>query len=141
MKMKNIIIALSLLFAVTTYAQNKNYADLPARATQFLAEQFPKQTILSVKDTNGNRAKGFTVTLSNNTEIKFKSDGNWKEIDGNGKEISTVFVIQPIQDYVAKNYPNQKISKIKYTVTNIDIELTNDIDLDFDSNGKFIKID
>lgn len=141
MKMKNIIVALSLLFAVTTFAQNKKTSEIPANSKQFLSEQFPQHTISSVRDNDANRIKGFTVTLSNNTEIEFRKDGHWKEVDGNGKEIPTALVVQPILDYVTKNYPKEKITKIEYSLSKIEIDLTNKIDLQFDKDGKFIKID
>lgn len=141
MKIKNMTVALSLLLAITTYAQNKKISEIPAKSLQFLSEQFPKQTISSVKDNDVNRIKGFTVTLSNNTEIEFRRDGHWKEVDGNGKEIPTTLIVQPILDYVTKNYPNEKITKIDYSLSKIEIDLSNKIDLEFDKDGKFIKID
>lgn len=141
MKIRNIIAALTFLTAVTAKAQNNTIAELPAKSQDFLRENFSKLTVSKVvKDGEGSK-KGYKAILSDNTEVEFWKNGDWREVDGNGKAIPTFFVLGAIQDYVNKNYSSEKITQIEYHPASIDIELTNKVSLKFDINGKFVKID
>jgi hypothetical protein len=40
---------------------------------------------------------------------------------------------------VTKNYPNEKITHIDYGHKDLDVDLTNKIDLEFTKDGKFLK--
>lgn len=141
MKVRNIIVALTFLTAITANAQKNTQVQLPAKAQQFLNDNFPKQPISMVKEDAEDSIKGFKAILSDNTEVEFWKNGNWREIDGKGKAIPTAFVVQPILDYVAKNYSSQKITQIEYHQGRIEIELSNKVGLEFDKDGKFVKID
>ncbi len=141
MKIRNIIVALSFLTAITANAQNNSKSTLPLKAQHFLSDNFPDQTVTSVKVNPEDSLKGFKAILSDNTEIEFWKNGNWREIDGKGKAIPTSFVVQPILDYVGKNYSKEKITQIEYHTGAIEIELTNKTELKFDTDGKFVKVD
>lgn len=141
MKIRNFIVVLSFLTAITANAQKNAKTELPAKAQQFLKDNFPKQTITLVKEDSEDDMNGYKAILSDNTEVEFRKNGNWREIDGKGKAIPTFFVVQPILDYVAKNYSSQKITQIEYHQDKIEIELSNKVGLEFDKDGKFVKID
>jgi len=140
MKTRNIFAALLLLIAMSATAQKKiNASELPPGATVFLDKYFKGIPIEKAKKDAEHGEKGYEVILKDGTEIEFWKDGAWREVDGKGKPIPTAYISAVIIDYVAKNYPNEKITHIDYGHKDVDVDLTNKIDLEFDKSGRFLK--
>ena len=142
MKTNYFLVAVLLLTAVATQAQKKiSNSELPKEATTFLEKHFKNNAIDHAKKDSEHGEKGFEVILADGTEVEFYKDGQWREVDGNDKPIPTAFIAASITDYVKKNYPNEKITHIDKGHKDIDVDLTGKIDLEFDKNGKFLKVD
>lgn len=142
MKTRNLFTGLLLFIAVTVSAQKKIEAsDLPPASINFIREYFPNATVDKAKKDAEHGEKGFEVILSDGTELEFWKDGKYREVDGKKKPIPTGFIDRKIVDYVAKNYPNNKITHIDYGHKDVDVDLTDDIDLEFTKEGTFIKGD
>lgn len=142
MKTKNIFAVLLLFVVMTAFSQKKiTVAELPPGAEDFISKHFPKATISIAKKDREHGEKGFEVILSDGTEVEFWKDGKWREVDGHGKPIPTAFIAPSIVEYVAKNYPNNKITHIDYGHKDVDVDLTGKIDLEFSKEGKFLKGD
>ena len=139
--MKTRILAVLLLFyAMTATAQKKiSVADLPAPAITFLDKHFPNIGITVSKKDWEHGEKGYEVILANDVEVEFWKDGSWREVDGRGKPIPTAFIASSIVDYVKKNYPKNKITHIDYGHKDVDVDLTDKIDLEFTKEGQFLK--
>lgn len=142
--MKTILLsAFIFLFGMSAYAQEtaiKN-SELPAEATAFIKNYFGKNTIHHVIKDKDNSKITYEVMLDNMTEIEFTEKGIWKEVDGKDKVIPTGYILKPILDYVKKNYPKALITHIDKGLNDIDIELDNGTELEFDLKGKFLRID
>ena len=142
MKTKSIFAVLFLGFAITAGAQKKiETTELPKPALDFLKQHFGNTTIDIAKKDAEHGEKGYEVKLKDGTEVEFWKDGSYREVDGDGKPIPTAFIPASIKDYVVKNYPNEKITHIDYGHKDVDVDLTNNIDLEFSKEGKFIKKD
>lgn len=117
--------------------------DLPAIGSTFLKEHFNNVTVLSVtKEKEGFSGTEYKVLLDNRTEVKFDKNGNWKEVDGaNNIAIPTTFILPVIVDYVTEKYPNADFNSIEKDNGNFDVELTNELELVFNSQGDFLRID
>ncbi|MGE6354420.1 PepSY-like domain-containing protein [Flavobacterium sp. NPDC079362] len=153
--MKKIILtlvtAVSLLFLATACdsGEDGNHdsvisaADLPKSASAFVTTYFPGITYLTVKKHNIPESDGsvYEVKLSNNFEIDFDANGNWIDIDGNNQAIPTDLIPEKIQNYLTANYANQFVTSIDNEKTSIEVELSNNIELVFDLQGNFIRID
>ena len=142
--MKTIILsAFIFLFGIGVNAQEtpiKN-TELPAEATAFIKKYFSKNTIHhAIKDQDKSKIT-YEVMLDNMTELEFTEKGAWKEVDGKDKAIPTGYILKPILDYVKKNYPKASITHIDKGLNDIDIDLDNGIELEFDLKGKFLRID
>ena len=87
--------------------------ELPATAQQFIKAHFA----------------GVEVSLSKVDEELFD------------KDYKVVFVPQQIRDYVAKNYPDRKITAIDRDRRDYEVELDNGLDLKFDLKFRLIDID
>ncbi|PXY43801.1 PepSY-like domain-containing protein [Flavobacterium hydrophilum] len=142
MKTKIFTVALLLGLAISTNAQKKiEVTELPKPAQEFLKKHFSNTSIDIVKKDAEHGEKGYEVKLKDGTEVEFWKDGSYREVDGDGKPIPTAFIPKSVKDYVAKNYPNEKITHIDYGHKDLDVDLTNKIDLEFTKEGKFIKGD
>ncbi|OOV16324.1 PepSY-like domain-containing protein [Flavobacterium sp. LM4] len=142
MKTKIITVVLLLGFVISTNAQKKiKVTELPKPAQEFLKKYFSNTSVESVKKDAEHGEKGYEVKLKDGTEVEFWKDGTYREVDGDDKPIPTAFIPKVIKEYVAKHYPNEKIIHIDYGHKDLDVDLTNKIDLEFTKEGKFIKGD
>lgn len=51
------------------------------------------------------------------------------------------FILQSIRDYAAKNFSAHQIRKIEKNSRKYEVKLTNGVELEFDLNGNFLRID
>ena len=132
-----------LLQSVTCLADDKiiPVEQLPASAKTFVKKYFPQATIeYATKDTEfmGTTYEG---RLSDGTEVDFDKKGNWDNVDCKTKAVPASLVPAAIAQYVKAHYPNTVIVKIDKERGGYEIELSNDLDLKFNSKGKLIGID
>lgn len=140
MKNRILIVVLLLGFVISTKAQKKiETTELPKPAQEFLQKYFSNTTIDTAQKDAEHGEKGYEVKLKDGTEVEFWKDGSYREVDGDDKPIPTEFIPASVKDYVAKNYPNEKITHIDYGHKDLDVDLTNDIDLEFTKEGKILK--
>lgn len=142
MKTKIAFAVLLLGLAVSANAQKKiETTELPKAAQEFLQKHFSHTSVERAKKDAEHGEKGYEVKLKDGTEVEFWKDGSYREVDGGKNPIPTAFIPDSIKDYVAKNYPNEKITHIDYGHKDLDVDLTNGIDLEFTKEGKFLKAD
>lgn len=115
-------------------------SSLPAKAQQCL-KYFDSPVAYIEVDNDGVFGKNYDVKLKDGSEIDFDKKGEWKSIDTNLKPVPAIFVHKSIADYVKKNYPDTFVSKIERDSREYDVELSNHMDLKFDTNGNFVRFD
>lgn len=131
---------LLLGFVISAKAQKKiETTELPQPAQEFLKKHFSYTSVEIAKKDAEHGEKGYEVKLKDGTEVEFWKDGSYREVDGDDKPIPTEFIPASVKDYVSKNYPNEKITHIDYGHKDLDVDLTNDIDLEFTKEGKILK--
>lgn len=145
--MKKLLFTLSLLIASFAFIScddddDKTISkdDLPASAQTFVQTHFSSQEIRRVEKDNDS----YDVYLANGFEIDFTLAGEWDDIDGKGKELpASIIALLPasIPTYITENYPNQLIVEINKENFGYEIDLDNNIELEFDTNGTFLRID
>ena len=137
-----IAIALSGLVVNAQTSNGKiNVSELPAAAQAFIKEHFISQTVVSVtadKDLSGTE---YDVVLSGGTTLEFDGNGSWEEIDGNKTALPATVVPKAIVDYTAQNYAGKAVVQIDKDKNGFDVELADNTELEFDANGKFIRVD
>ncbi|MFC0780552.1 PepSY-like domain-containing protein [Flavobacterium sp. HJSW_4] len=140
--MKNrMFLAIALLMlTVSASAQKKiEVTELPKPAQDFLKKHFSHTSVEIAKKDAEHGEKGYEVKLKDGTEVEFWKDGSYREVDGGDKPIPTDFIPENIKAYVAKKHPNEKITHIDYGHKDLDVDLTNNIDLEFTKDGKILK--
>ena len=84
-------------------------------------------------------ANKYEVFLADGTEVEFDQSGAWTSVDCKSKAVPAAIVPEAIGRYVAENYPNLAIVQIERESYGYEIELSNDLDIQFDHDFKLIK--
>ncbi|QES91696.1 hypothetical protein F0358_02665 [Empedobacter brevis] len=119
--------------------------NLPVNAQNFVSRNFGNIEFLNaVKEVERNVAT-YNVQLKDGTKIAFTENGDWIEVkNGLGKAIPIKFFPENIVKYLQEKYPKIDAKSIEIDEKDKEIKvelLQNKIDLKFDLNGNFIKID
>lgn len=136
------ILALALSAGFKANAQTgKTQADLPAAAQTFINTNFAGQTISYLSVDKDRKSTEYDVRLSGGTSFEFDDNGNWEEIDGNKTALPASVLPNGIADYINKSYAGQNVVKIEKEKKKYEVELGDGTELEFDLNGKFLKVD
>ena len=113
---------------------------MPANVKNFLAKYYPKATVAKYESKTTLAGKKYEVKLNNGAEIDFDKNGNWEEISDK-QGVNPVLIPAKIKTYLDQKYKGVKVESIDIDDNKIKIDLINDIDLEFDKSGKFLRID
>lgn len=116
------------------------FQQMPANIKSFLAKYYPKATVAKYESKNTLVGRKYEVKLNNGAEIDFDKNGNWEEISYK-QGVPTALIPVKIKAYVDKKYKGAKVEAIDKEKNKIKVDLNNDIDLEFDKNGNFLRID
>lgn len=146
--MKTIFKTLAVVALLTTSmganAQDKliDLGQLPKQAQNFIKTYSSKLSVAYVKlEDELFSKKSYEVKMNDGSEFEFDKNGEWKEIDMKRKRIPLSLIPQAIKEYVEKSFPKNNIVKLSRSSSKYEIELSNGLDLVFNSKGKFLRID
>ena len=83
----------------------------------------------------------YEVVFANSVKIEFLKDGEWKEVDCKYSAVPAAIVPSAIAKYVEGNYENVQIVKIDRSKREYDVDLSNGLELTFDTKFNLIDID
>ena len=137
------VLAIATLAVTPTMAEDVAITaqKLPQAAQKFLKEHFAQNKVVSATHDRDITDNDYTVLLDDGTKIEFDASGKWESVKNRSGKMAAGVVPVAIQGYVAEHYPSFGIEKIERKRYGYEVELTNDLDLKFDSNGKFVGID
>lgn len=119
-----------------------SFDKLPQKAQDFIKTHYAVADIASVwKDMEFLKVDDYTTVFNDGTKIEFYPNGDWKEVKSGGTTIPTKIIPSSIEQYISKNYPNKAIKDIKKKRYGYEVELVGGLELEFNSKGKFVKID
>lgn len=134
-----------MLVANTACARDEYYPDasmLPDAAKNTLSTYFSTQQVVQVKvDRNLFGVDDYEVTLNSGTTIEFDNAGVWESIDCGYAEVPKEIVQQPISNFITKNYGGCRMLKISRDKRKYEVELNNGLELEFNLQGQFLRID
>lgn len=150
--MKKTILSAIMAFAVLSFntsceSDDKETvitsAELPTPIDVFVKKYFPNATYVIIKKERKPESDGslYDVKLSNNFDIDFDANGNWVDIEGHYQPIPVELIPEKINAYVTQNYKNFYVTSIDNERGSVEIELSNRLELIFDLQGNFIRID
>ncbi len=144
--MKKLLIIFAVLIGVFTASARDNYshhaADLPNSAQVVLKNNF-KADVSHIKiEKNFGKIKEYDVVLTDGTEITFDSHGNWKDIEvRQNASVPASLVPKAIADYVKQNQKNAKITGIEKEKSGYEVELSNGVEIKFNTAGQFLRFE
>lgn len=113
---------------------------LPSEAKSFLDANYPDVAINSVVKDYDDATHTYKVSLSDGTYVEFRKSGEWKEVENRVSGVRDSVVPTKILSYVKTNYPDELIVDIEHE-RGYDVELGSGLDLDFSSDGEFVRVD
>ena len=101
---------------------------------------FPDNTILQAVIERDGLTKTYNIILSENISLEFNRKKEIIDIDSETKLPDSVIPAKILQ-YVTTNYPDNFITDWELDNKNQQVQLNNGLDLEFNMNGDFLRID
>lgn len=141
--MKKVILLGLVMFSYFSFAQKRviKFEELPSNSMQFIKKHFSKSPVTSVIKDDEITDIDYKVILNDGTKISFDRNGEWDEIDSMNGKIPAALIPEKISSYVNANYKGFYITSIDKGFRKYKIELSNGLDLEFDKQGNFLRID
>lgn len=137
------LIAVTMMSTVTqAQDQRLNVKELPEFIKVYVDKNYPEGKINRAKLDVDTDKSTYEVKLKDRTELEFDQEGMIIQIEQK-KPIASHLLPSKLVDYVSENYPDKGILewKLEKNKGKQEVKLTNRIELEFDLNGNFIKID
>lgn len=117
-------------------------SELPEAAKTFISSYYPDIKVVRVEKERTGGTVLYDVDFQNGQEVTFDASGNWVEVDApDGKTIPSGIVPETIQTYLDANYSGYGVNDITKTRNGYEVELVTGVDLLFDAQGNFQRID
>lgn len=134
------VVICAALWAIGCSAADKYTSDvkvLPEAAQQVLKDNFNTLTLAQIKIDNDE----YEVKYTDGTEVEFTKAGAVKEVKPSaGLSVPDAIIPAPVKAYVDSVYPGQKVIKYE-SGKEIEVKVSSGIELKFDRQGKFLRID
>ena len=132
-----------MVHSVSSFASDRiiSVDQLPEPAKKFVEATFPGHAISYATIDVDFGSKSYEVRLDNGVEVDFDKDGTWDKVDCHFNAVPAHLVPATIAEYVKTHFPGTQIVKIDKERRGYEVELSNDFDLQFNKNGKFLRID
>jgi hypothetical protein len=115
-------------------------SDIPSNISNYVKTHFPNNTIAkAIKDKDG-FTKTYDILLSDGTSLEFNRKNEIVDIEGLNALPDSV-IPAPILSYVKTNYATNYITDWEIDNNTQQVELNNSLELKFDKNGNFLRID
>ena len=117
------------------------FEQLPMAAQQTIKKHFADRQIALAKMEMEFLGKSYDVIFTNGDKIEFDGRGKWTDIDCKRSQVPDALVPTAIGAFVKKNYPQATILKIEWNRRTYEVELSNRLELEFDTSFRLIDID
>ncbi len=143
--MKKILaIVATLIISLSASADDERmiaYSNLPIQARSFVQKYFTVSDVARVERERDGLHYDYQVYLKNASEIEFDHHGNLQSIDCKRNAVPEGIVPALIVSFVQTHYPNDVVVEYAINYRSLKTELSNGMELVFDHEGHFIRID
>lgn len=143
--MKKLFLILATIIGINLGAMagetySRDTSILPKAALTTLSNNFRSKVSLIKIDKTLGIVSEYNVILDDGTEIEFDRNGNWQSVETSlENNVPSGFILIGVSDFVAKNHSGDKIVGIERDGDNFEVELSNGINMLFNSDGVFQK--
>ena len=141
---KFFIIAASCVLSLTACADHYQlikYPELPTLAQTFIQKHFNQEDISHIERDREGIHYEYNVYLKNATEIDFDYQGNLQSIDCKYTPMPEGIVPEVIMSFISLHHPNLFVIEYVIDYRHQTVELNNEIELIFDREGHFLRMD
>ncbi|MCR4878522.1 MAG: PepSY-like domain-containing protein [Bacteroidales bacterium] len=140
--MKKLLVVLMGLIALGAFVSCDRTVSpdkLPAQAKQFITSHFNGTEVLSVRKDGGQ----YETVLFDGTELDFTRGGKWIKVDCGMNPLPAGILPANTDQYLTAKFPTNFATCVKYEHKRYEVGLNDPIDVDliFDANGNFVRID
>ena len=144
--MKKMMLILACVFTVVTNANADNYrpinvSQLPEKAQTFLTTYFPEAKVSLARKEFDVTELSYDVIFTNGSKVEFDRKGEWTEVDCLTQPLPAGIVPATIEKVIKEQYPDAKATKIERDRCEIDVKLSNRVELTFNKKMQLIDID
>ena len=140
-----VIASATTLFAASLYTSAEDrpivFDELPAEAQAFVSKYFANEELSHIILDRDVISIDYRVAFLSGTKLEFDSNGKWKEVETRNDVVPYDLVPQAIREYVAKHYPNRKITEIKRNHYYTEVTLNGGLELTFNRSYKLVDVD
>ena len=129
------------VFSVRADEKKIAFNQLPVTSQEFIRKHFDEKDVLFIKEDRDFFDRSYEVILVDGSKIEFDNTGEWATVSLKIGKIPNGIVPGEIEDFVRKNHPNLFIIKIERDKKSYEIELSNEIEIEFDLNYNLIGYD
>lgn len=114
---------------------------LPQKAQDFITQHFSDEKISYIKIDEELLNIDYDVIFVSGKELEFAKDGEWKEVDCKNSAVPSAIIPANMLQYVNQNFNGQYITKIEKKYNHYEVELSNNLELEFGKSGNFLRVD
>ena len=145
MRLKSFLMALvaySFSFTACTAGEKViTYPELPLDAQRLIEKYFQKADVSVVIMDKEAIFVEYEVRLTDGTKIEFEKNGELKKIDCGTKAVPETLLPEPVRQYVKNQFPKDFVTEWSKDDFRWKAELSNGLDLEFNSKYEFLRID
>ncbi len=145
MKRLFLLLTVSIMTVMPMLADNDKMItreELPEKAQMFLTQYFGGIEILYAKaDRDMGVVMSYDVVLKGDVKVEFNRSGEWTSVDCEHSRVPNGVLPRGVLDYVSKRFAEAYVVEIEKGLRGYEVKLSNDIDLEFDKDGKFLRVD
>lgn len=134
-------VMMTCLSACAGSPQLVQFNELPKDAQTFVETYFHVADVSYIQREKDGLHYDYEVRMSNGTEIDFNHDGKLESVDCKRQAVPAGIVPEAIVTYIAKQFANAVIVKYEIDRRDQKVELSNSLELEFDLQGNFLRID
>jgi len=116
------------------------FNQLPQKSQKFVQTYF-KNVSVSYAKMEKEITTTYEVMLVNGAKIEFDANGSWMEVECKGTVVPKGIIPTKITQYVAQKYKQETIVKIEKERGGFEVMLRNGVELHFDKQENFIRVD
>lgn len=118
-----------------------DFDKLPAKAKSFIKQNFADEKIAHILYDSELTDRDYKVRFENGTEVEFDNDGKWTKVDCLRSAVPAAIVPTEIASYVERNFADKQIVEISCDWNEWEVQLSNGLELQFNSKFKLREID
>ena len=145
MKKLFLLLVVSIVGVMPMLADNDKMItreELPEKAQMFLTQHFEGIEVFYVKaDRDMGVVMSYDVVLKGDVKIEFNRSGDWTSVDCEKGQVPDSVLPQEVLEYVGKRFAGTYVVEIEKGLMGYEVKLSNDMDLEFDKDGKFMRVD